>query len=392
MKNLSRGDAAFFLALGSAVGGLFSIAVCHILLGASAAWMLYSERRIRFPRAAIAVAAFLLWTVASLLASGDPASGWPQIRKFYVWLMLGVTYTAVRRADQRKMLLLGVAGAGTLSACWSLVQFALKYRRAAAGAKPFYEFYIADRITGFMSHWMTFSGEIAIALAILLAWLLFDKPRGRPLLIGSVAAIALATAQLLGMTRSMWAATAVSIIYLIWRWNRRYLLAIPALAAAVFLAAPEPVASRITSIWKPSKLDSNQHRVLLRATGLRIAAAHPVFGLGPEQIKKHFLEYTPPEAPSPWPIEWYYGHLHNIYIHYAAERGIPAILALLAFLGMALWHFARRCDWPAQAAAACILGVLVGGWGELNLGDSEVLSTFLAIIGCVCAAPEELDA
>lgn len=392
MKNLSRDDIAFYLALGSAVGGLFSIAVCHILLGASLAWMLVSGRPIRFPRIAFAAAAFLLWTLASLFASGDPATGWPQIRKFYVWLMLGIAYTAIRRSDQRRILLLGMAGAGTLSAGWALVQFAIKYRRAAAAGKPFYEFYVADRITGFMSHWMTFSGEIALSLAIAVAWLLFDQPRGRARWLGIGAALVLATAQLLGLTRSMWAATAVSIIYLVWRWKPRYLLALPVLAGLVFLGAPEPVGSRITSIWRPSKLDSNQHRVLLRATGIRIAAAHPLFGLGPEQIKKHFLEYTPPEAPQPWPVEWYYGHLHNIYIHYAAERGIPGILALLAFLGMAFWNFARRRDWPAQAAAACVLGILVGGWGELNLGDSEVLSTFLAITGCVSAAPEELDA
>lgn len=391
LNNLTRGDTAFLLVFGSAVGGLFSIAVSHILLGAAIAWLFYTERRIRFPRPALAVACFFLWTIVSLAASASPAVGWPQVRKFYVWLMLGLAYTAVRRYGQRRALLLAISAAGTLSACWSLVQFAIKYRKAAAAGRPFYEFYVADRITGFMSHWMTFSGEIAIALAIVLAWLLFDKPQGAARWIGAAATLLLATAQLLGLTRSMWAATAISVIYLIWRWKPRYLLALPLLAAVVALGAPEPVGSRIVSLWRPSRLDSNQHRVLLRATGLRIVAAHPVVGVGPEQVKRNFLKYTPPEAPSPWPVEWYYDHLHNIYIHYAAERGIPALLALLAFFAMALRQFWGRTDWPAQAAAAALLGIMVGGWGEVNMGDSEVLSTFLAVIGCSYAAPEELD-
>jgi O-antigen ligase len=391
-KNITRGDVAFLLAFGSATGGLFSIAVCHILLGAAVAWLIVVERRLRFPGVAVAAAAFLIWTLVSLACSDDPAAGWPQIRKFYVWLMLGAVFTTIGSLGRRRLLLLAMAAAATLSATWSLVQFAVKYRRAAVAGMPFYESYIGDRITGFMSHWMTFSGEIAMALAILLAWLLFERPKGRPLIAGLAAAALLAVAQMLGLTRSMWAASGVSVIYLVWRWKPRYLLAIPVLLGLTVAAAPEPVRSRIISIWKPSRLDSNQHRVLLRATGVRIIEAHPLFGLGPERVKAHFLEYVPPEAPVPWPVEWYYEHLHNFYIHYAAERGLPSILALLGFLLASLWHFARRRDWAGHAAAACILGIMTGGWGEVNLGDSEVLSMFLSIIGCAWTPPEQVDA
>ena len=33
-------------------------------------------------------------------------------------------------------------------------------------------------------------------------------------------------------------------------------------------------------------------------------------------------------------------------------------------------------------AAAAVPGILVAGWWEVNLGDSEVLGCFLAILGC----------
>jgi hypothetical protein len=42
-----------------------------------------------------------------------------------------------------------------------------------------------------------------------------------------------------------------------------------------------------------------------------------------------------------------------------------------------------------HAATASILGVLIGGMLEHNLGDSEVLVLFLSMIGCGYAALEQ---
>jgi O-antigen ligase len=95
--------------------------------------------------------------------------------------------------------------------------------------------------------------------------------------------------------------------------------------------------------------------------------------------------------PHPIPAEWYYQHLHNIYYHFAAERGLPALAALLWFLGRALFDFIsslRRLPgdsearWVLHGAIAVTIAVMVSGWGEVNLGDSEVLEMFLAVIAC----------
>jgi putative inorganic carbon (HCO3(-)) transporter len=96
----------------------------------------------------------------------------------------------------------------------------------------------------------------------------------------------------------------------------------------------------------------------------------------------------------------YYGHLHNMYIHYAAERGVPAMLALMWMLLWALADFVRalrRSDagssqrWLLHAAIAVMIGILIGGYEELNLGDSEVLGMFLAVMGCGYVAVREVD-
>jgi len=117
--------------------------------------------------------------------------------------------------------------------------------------------------------------------------------------------------------------------------------------------------------------------------------AHPWFGLGPEQVGPHVMQYVPSDVKLPLP-EGYYGHLHNIYIHYAAERGIPTMLALLWMLGQALYDFIRalrrlpagaEARWVLHGAIAVTIAVMLSGFYELNLGDSEVLAMFLAVIG-----------
>ena len=58
-------------------------------------------------------------------------------------------------------------------------------------------------------------------------------------------------------------------------------------------------------------------------------------------MKRRFDEFVPPDVARPLPSGWY-GHLHNIYLHYAAERGLPAMLALVWLLLQTLWDFLRE--------------------------------------------------
>ncbi len=382
----------FYLAFGAAVAGILSIAACHILLGAALGVLLWRREWIRAPRVWMPLAAFAAWTLLSLAASEDPAGGWPQVKKFFVLLMLVVVSSGIRTVGEAKWTLLTMAAGGCLSAAWGLAQFAEKYQDAAEAGQPFYQSYVAARITGTMSHWNTFAGLMMIALLVVAAYVLFGGER-KWAIGGGLIGLALT----LNFTRSMWGGAAAGLTYLVWRRKPWALVALPVALCAVVMFAPEPVSTRIRSIWDPDKkLDSNEHRVQLRKAGLRMIAAHPFFGVGPMMVKRHVMEFVSEDAPKPWPEGWWYDHLHNLYIHYAAERGIPAMLAFVCFLGMALWDFLRGSRgaegnrrWILHAAVAAIIGVMVGGWWEVNLGDSEVLQTFLAVVGCGYVAVED---
>jgi len=116
----------------------------------------------------------------------------------------------------------------------------------------------------------------------------------------------------------------------------------------------------------------------------------PFLGLGPEQVGPNVRRYLPPDTQQPLP-DGYYGHLHNIYFHYAAERGVPALIALLWFFGRALYDFARalrripkdsEARWVLHGAIGVIIAFMFAGYFEVNFGDSEVLGMLLAVIGC----------
>src|SRR5436305_6199868 len=120
-RTLSLSDAATYFAFGSAVSILFSIAVSQILLGLAVISLLLSGVRLRFPPVLLPLGLFFAGTVISLLLSPDPASGRPQIRKFFVFLMLLVVYSSIRSLRAIRALLMVSTAVLSTSALWSFV-------------------------------------------------------------------------------------------------------------------------------------------------------------------------------------------------------------------------------------------------------------------------------
>jgi putative inorganic carbon (HCO3(-)) transporter len=398
LSPLSR--VAFVCAAGSTVAILISIAASQILLGLALAALLVSRTRLRLPPVWLPLALFLAGTVLSLAFSGNPAAGLPQVRKIYVYLTLLAVFSTIRRVSQARILVLAWAAVAAASGVFGVFQFLRKVHAAHSAGETFYQYYLGQRITGFMSHWQTFGGEEMIVLLMLVAFLMYSpRARRRGFWLGLAAAALLAAALLLGYTRGVWLATASAGVVLLWFWKRRLLLAVPFLAALVLWVNPASVRTRFESSFEPGQqLDSNAFRVVCWRTGLRMIRAHPWLGLGPEMVGPRFMEYVPPDIPRPLPLGWY-RHLHNIYMHYAAERGIPTALALVAALLMMLWNYARalrrlppgRDDrrFLLLGAIAVVIAVMVAGLFEVNLGDSEVLTMFLSVAALGYLACEE---
>jgi len=358
--------------------------------------LLFSGLPLKLPPIKLPLVLFMIGTVISLLASVDPRSGSPQIRKFYVFLILLLISSTFRRAAEVRGLVLAWSFVASLSALRSLFQFFQKYQDAREAHQNFYQYYIGERITGFMSHWMTFGGEEMVVLLMLAAFLFFS-PATKWKTAGWICAAVLGLSLVLGMTRSIFLlGMPLGMLYLLWFWHRWLVVAVPVVAVAILFSIA-PLRERANSILQPhGETDSNMHRTVTRRTGLEMIKAHPLLGLGPEQVKAQFDRWVPADIPRPLPDGWY-GHLHNIYLQYAAERGIPTMLAMMWLIGKVLFDFFQRIRrgvtgdmrFILHGAVAVILAILAEGMLEYNLGDSEVLTMFLCVVACGYVAIEE---
>src|SRR5271157_2165253 len=205
---LSR--AARWLTFGSAVSILLSIAISQILLALALAALLASGEKLRLPRIRLPLALFMLGTVIALAFSADPAAGLPQIRKFYVFLELLVVFSTLRNIQVVRWLFLTWAGIASLTAIRGFVQFAGKVQEARQAGRGFYDFYLGERITGFTSHWNTYSAEEMFALIMLGAFLFFAPAMRKRSWVWLLCAGLIAVAVLLGETRAIWIGTAVA--------------------------------------------------------------------------------------------------------------------------------------------------------------------------------------
>ena len=399
--DLDRKDAPLYLAGMAAVTTLVSIRVFEILMAAALVALIVARVRWRLPPVWLPLSLFLLGTLTSLFVSGHVSEGLPQVRKFYVYLMLFLVTTAVRTVREIRWVALGWTLAAALSSLWSLKQFYEKYRFAEFAHQNFYTSYVDARITGFMGHWMTLSGELMMVLLVIGALVFFARDRAG---IAWLIAAALPVSAALGLTwtRSMWLGTLCGAVYLIWFWKKWALAAVPLLIAVLLIVNPLDIRERAISALTPhgGQTDSNAHRAELRRIGWEMIKAHPWLGVGPEQVSRTYQNYIRPDMPKPQASQ-YYGHLENDYVQYAAERGVPTMLALVWMIGWALFDFARVLRrlpadaeerWVLHAAIAVTIGVLVSGFYSWNLNNSEVLALFLAVMGCGYVAVWQAEA
>jgi putative inorganic carbon (HCO3(-)) transporter len=288
----------YYLTFAAAVTSLCSNRACNLLIGAALAALLLSHYRfgqaLRFPRVKLPLGLFFLATVIADALSGQALEGWPGIRKFYLCLMLLLIASTFRKLSEVRALVIALTAAMSLSALWSLYQFWIKVEQARRAHQDFGLYYTPERITGFMSHWMTLSGQEMMVLLMLLALLLFgSRQRYRRWLPAGAGVILLSL--LLGYTRSMWMGSALGAAYLIWFRNRWLLVLAPAPILLMLWLNPAGLGDRLRSTVQPrGDLDSNLFRAVCRRAGWEMIKVHPWFGLGPEQVKAQFKNYIPP--------------------------------------------------------------------------------------------------
>jgi O-antigen ligase len=376
LNELFKGKGPLEVFLWAAVGGcllfaLISISVVQCFLGlAIIAWLFLlvrRERRLELPPFAWPLIAYMLLSLLASAFSRDPATSFSDSRELLLTLIIPVALSALFSARAARVVLWAFLASATVSIVYSLAYYVI---RAAPG----------DRVKGFMGHYMTQAGLLMLFASAALALALFLRDRSRWW--WGLGFILCLPALGLTLTRSAWIGLVAAACFLLFLYKPQALAVIPVLIGLFFLFGPQNMKKRALSIFS-SQGYSNAERIEYFKAGLKIIKQNPWLGTGPHTVDKVFQypEYGLSEQAKR------NVHLHNNMVQLAAERGLPALAAWLAFLGwavVALMRLFRKDDPSLKAAAgaamAVIVALFVGGFFEYNFGDSEITVLFYFLL------------
>ena len=382
----TRAERAGFWLYLSHLAAIFGIAISNVLLGLTVVTLPWTRRRsvpwrVLAPMA-IPVGVYLLMLVGSVLASPDPQASTRGLSEIFILATLLTAPFLVRGERQVRLVLDTLVGLAALLACEGLSQFLFGYGD------------IDRRIRGPFSHYMTFSGFLLVCDLLLLASMLYS-PRWR--VPWRWAALAVINAALLGSyTRNAWVALALSLTVMIaFRAPRLLLAYLPATVLLIALA-PVPILHRMLSIID-LRDSSNYDRLCMLEAGITMVRQRPVFGVGPDMVKRFYPIYRAPAAP-----RYEVPHLHNTLLQLAAERGLPSLAAYLAMTvvaAAAAWRGYVREGGRRGPRADLYMGVLLAllafnlaGLFENNWEDAEVQRPILFVLAlpfCLRGAESE---
>ena len=359
---------------------VISIAVSQTFLGLAILGFLLDRllnRRtlLRFPPVKLPLLLFVATTLASWMLSPEPEIGLPPIYKFWLFaiILLVANYFSRTRVG---LAFQALFAAGLVAAGFALVQYLVPSLGSVEG-----------RLTGFMGHWMTLSGGLMLVFVAMLAYLLFSAPRRTPLWMLAVSFLGVTL--LLTLTRSVWIASLAGLLVAAWlRYpTLKTLLVSGAGILILVVCLPDSLQKRLASIWDP-RHPSNAARLEIWSTGLQMVRSHPWVGVGPQRVSKVFFDFHPdPGVRQRGGFYWI--HMHNNLLQFAAERGIPCALAwlwLILRMGRDHWLGFRRSRLPSlekfvhAGGLLSLLALFLAGLFEFNFGDSEVLMVFLFLV------------
>ena len=388
------------LLLGFVAALQVSIALAQILLAAMfVSWIalrIQDRTRPAAPPFFVALLAYGGLTLVSAAFSVDPTASLIDSKQLVLLAIVPAVYD-IARGPRASTVVDVIISVGAASAVYGIVQYGLLHYDN-----------LGQRPQGTLTHYMTYSGVLMLAICAAAARLIFgSRDRTWPALVMPALVVALA----LTFTRNAWIGACLAIGLLLMLKDFRLTALLPVILAALFVLAPDGLIDRLTSTFDAQD-PANQDRFAMIEIGARIVADRPLTGVGPNMVPFVYDQYRPDYA-----INQVNPHLHNVPLQIAAERGLPALAAWAWFvvaLVRALFRMFRQAGpltrtgqtalasrvasrpdrerMLAAAALASTAAMLAAGLFEYNFGDSEFLMLFLVLITLPFAAARQDDA
>jgi O-antigen ligase len=337
---------------------LFALAALGWLAGLAGA-----GRRPSAPAFFLPLILYAIWTLVATVYSRDPGESLRDNKELLLLLVVPMTMSLLRGAWAHRALDV-IISTGALVGLIGVYQYTL-LNYGGLGQRP----------PGTLSHYMTYSGVLMLLVCATAARLLYEPGRRIwPALIMPALIVALAAT----LSRNAYVGALAGVAVLLLLRDFRLIALLPVALAAAVMFAPRGIVDRAYSIFD-LKDPTNRDRVAMAEAGTRIINDEPLTGVGPNMVERVYPEYRTDDA-----VSMRVQHLHNVPLHIAAERGLPALGFWLWFVAVAARDLLRlvRRERPSLAAAglAALVAAVVAGLFEYNFGDSEFLVPLLALI------------
>jgi O-antigen ligase len=329
----------------------------------------------------------------SLFGSNWRRMGLVTVAALCLFTVLAAAEAARRPTSISKMLRATTVAIALASAYGILQYFDIDPLQAAAAYHAEAGNSTIVRPPGTLGHADYFGWWLAIGMFFALAVARLERGLWRWL--GSLACVLAGAAIVLSGTRSAILAVVMGLASLAWfagfRPRRSHWLAGLA-AAAIFVAfyiAPAGTRLRARVRWSSDEPVGGARPLLWRDT-LRMAAAKPWMGFGPETFAAEFPRYQSVELAQLLP-DFYHESPHNIALDALTSEGIPGLLIAAGWIfagGWAAWK--ARAGTGPFIAAALVASCVAGMFGAATAGP--IFFTLLAVAILVALTAEDTPA
>lgn len=320
----------------------------------------------------VAILCFCLACILSITTSVDMANSVKLLKKLVQFIIFFWAANSVQEEKQRSLLVALVIVFGAAAALSGLTQLLLDYNYA-----------LSVGIKGTLSKQSSYSGVLMMAGLMALARCLFHKPKAH-WVIGSTGLIALAL--LCGLARQAWLGFFIGAVFLVFVWNKKYLLILPLILLCLLLFSPDGIKKRIFSLNNFNDV-TLQHRVTVWKSGWEIFKDYPLTGCGYKCVDSIHHQYPDHKLLA------YYVGMHSNILQLLVDTGIVGFGAWVFIWIAYFMEFFRRSRGLAEktyrknskslliGSSAAVLAYLLGGFFETTLYDSEVSMLLYFLVG-----------
>ncbi|MGH9346311.1 MAG: O-antigen ligase family protein [Vicinamibacterales bacterium] len=344
-----------------------SIAAAHVLLAATllcwAALLVRERTRPEAPRFFLPLLLYAAWTLVATLFSFNFGVSLADDKQLLLFLIVPLVYQ-MARGERAPTVIDVVISVGAAGAVIGIIQYGVLHWDA-----------LDRRPQGTLTHYMTYSGVLMLAICAAVARLVFgQRDRMWPAIVMPALVVALA----LTSTRGAWVGASAGVASIFALKNVRLVALVPIVAVLAFAIAPQGITTRMVSMFDLSD-PTIRDRVAMMRTGAAIISDQPLTGIGPDMVPRMYVEYRDALA-----VNATNPHLHNVPLQIAAERGLPAVaiwIWFVATLVVTTWRLFRSGADRVLAAGTlgAVAAMLAAGMFEYNFGDSEFLMLFLVL-------------